>query len=132
MTKSATDVMQELVFAAVIDAVVAFKAAAKGAPNALLRDLNAVHANTTFGDLPEEVRRAIVASVRDGFSRLLREGYAVAPAGSAPPVRHGPATGQGPGRPHRPGGGPRPAGRPGGGKPRPPGRPGKPPRRPRG
>ena len=135
MTKSATDVMQEILVSAVLDSFVALKAASKGLPNSLLRDLNAIHANTTFGDLPEEVQRAVAASVRAGFSRLLKEGYSVAPASAARDERRPAPAGQGAPRsgprgpaqrPGGPGRGPRPAGGPGG-------RPGggrKPPRRP--
>jgi hypothetical protein len=100
MTKSATDVMQEIIFAAVIDSIGALKAASKGLPNTLLRDLNAVHANTTFADLPAELQSAISASVRAAFARLLKEGYSVSPAqpGAArsQPPRRDPA-GQAPG-----------------------------------
>ncbi len=106
MKKSATEVMQEIVFAAVLDGIGALKAASKGLPNTLLRDLNAIHPNTTFSDLPSELQAAITASVRTAFTRLLREGYNVASAGSAPPPR--------PQRPPREGGGggERPRGRP--------------------
>lgn len=93
MKKSATEVMQEIMSAAVLDAVAALKAASKGVPNTLLRDLNAIHANTTFADLPAELQSAISASVRGAFSRLLKEGYSVG-EGAAPP------------RPPRPGGPP--------------------------
>ncbi|MFN3943643.1 MAG: hypothetical protein ACK4K7_01780 [Allosphingosinicella sp.] len=134
MTKSATDVMQDILFAAVIDSIVALKAASKGLPNTLLRDLNAIHANTTLADLPPELQAAIAASVRGAFTRLLKEGYSVSPGreapqrhgtpprrpgdedrprrGPAPPRRDGPG-----GRRDGPGGGgrpPRPGGRPGG------------------
>ena len=88
MKKSATDLMQEIVFAAVVDSIAALKAASKGVPNTLLRDLNAIHANATFADLPAELQAALNASVRTGFAKLLKEGYSVAPAGgSAPPPR---------------------------------------------
>jgi hypothetical protein len=126
MTKSATDVMQDILFAAVIDGVVALKAASKGLPNTLLRDLNAIHANTTFADLPPELQAAIQASVRAALTKLLREGYAVTPAGSAPPPvrREGVPRHPGGNRGPRPGGGgprgPRSGpggGRPGGGRP---------------
>ena len=116
MTRSATDVMQDILAAAVLDALAALKAASKGLPNTLLRDLNAIHANTTFADLPKEVQDALSASVRAAFTRLLKEGYAVAPAqaGAPPrpfsptrePPRHGPGHGRGPRPPHRKGGGP--------------------------
>ncbi len=86
MSKSATDVMQEIIFAAVIDSIMALKTASKGMPNTLLRDLNAVHANTTFTDLPKELQTTISASVRAAFTRLLKEGYTVS-SGEAPPPR---------------------------------------------
>lgn len=77
MNKSATDVMQEIIFSAVIDALSALKAGSGGMQNALLRDINSVHANTTFADLPKPLQDAIGASVRSAFTRLLKEGYAV-------------------------------------------------------
>ncbi len=86
MTRSATDVMQDVIYAAVIDAIGALKAGAGNLPNTMLRDLGAIHANTTFADLPEGVRKAIETSVRAAFTRLLKEGYNVA-SGSAPPAR---------------------------------------------
>ncbi|AOH83553.1 hypothetical protein AWL63_05790 [Sphingomonas panacis] len=85
MAKSATDLMQDILVATTLDAFMALKKASGGLPNALLRDLNAVHANTTLADLPAEVQAAIAASVRDAFSRLLKEGYTVAPSRGAPP-----------------------------------------------
>ncbi|HEX8642716.1 MAG TPA: hypothetical protein VF702_02250 [Allosphingosinicella sp.] len=115
MKKSATDVMQDILFAATIDGIMALKAASKGLPNTLLRDLNAIHANTTLPDLPPELQAAISAGVRTAFAMLLREGYSVAPGTSGPP------------RPPRPQGGPGGAGGgrgPGGGERRPHGRPG--------
>ncbi|HEX8241468.1 MAG TPA: hypothetical protein VF574_17160 [Allosphingosinicella sp.] len=101
MRKSATEVMQEIVAAAVLDAIGALKAASKGLPNNLLRDLNAIHANTTFADLPAEVQTAVSASVRAAFSRLQKEGYSISggePAAPRPPRPGGPA----PAGPHRP------------------------------
>src|ERR671929_8795 len=70
MTRSATDVMQEIIFSAVLDSLSALKAASKGLPNNLLRDLNAIHANTTFADLPPELQASITASVRAAFTRF--------------------------------------------------------------
>jgi hypothetical protein len=137
MKKSATDLMQEILFSAVIDALDAMKARAKGVPNNLLRDLNALHANTAFADLPPELQAAVGASVRGAFAKLLKEGYSVSPGQPAPqrpapaegvrvdrrerrpPPRHGDAPG--PRGPRRgPGGGIGGPGRPGAG----PGRPG--------
>jgi hypothetical protein len=128
MKKSATEVMQEIVAAAVLDAVAALKAASRGLPNNLLRDLSAIHANTTFADLPAEVQAAISASVRAAFSRLQKEGYSVSggePAVPRPPRPSVPAAGQ-----HRPFRRPPPK-RDGAGPGRPPGKGGgRPPRKP--
>lgn len=79
MQKAATEVMQSILFAAIVDAVTALKDASKGVPNTLLRDLQTIHPNTTFADLPKDVQDSIAKSVRSAFSQLLREGYAVAP-----------------------------------------------------
>ena len=86
MPKSATEVMHDVVLAAVLDGVAALRASSGGMPNNLLRNLNAIHANTTFGDLPKELQDAINASVRAAFNKLLKEGYSVT-SGSAPPPR---------------------------------------------
>jgi hypothetical protein len=130
MRKSATDVMQEIVAAAVLDAIAALKAASKGLPNNLLRDLNAIHANTTFADLPAEVQTAVSASVRAAFSRLQKEGYSVSggepaapraprPNAAPPSSQHRPfrrpppkRDGAGPARPPGKGGGGRPPRKP--------------------
>jgi hypothetical protein len=124
MTKSATDVMQEIIFSAVLDSIAALKAASKGLPNNLIRDIGALHANTTFADLPPEVQASIAASVRAAFTRLLKEGYSVAPGQSAPPRAQPPRREGGSEATRRPGPGgrgPRPGGgrppRPGGGRP---------------
>lgn len=100
MAKSATDVMQEIIFSAVIDSITALKAGSKGLPNTLLRDLNAIHANTTFADLPKDLQASIGASVRAAFARLLKEGYSVSSdQGGAP--RHSPPKGEAAGQPPR-------------------------------
>jgi hypothetical protein len=128
MTKSATEVMQEVLYAAVVDAIGAMKAASKGVPNTLLRDLNAIHANTASQDLPAELQASLQASVRAAFTKLLKDGYSVAPTASvmpqrspAPVRRDGPRPPARPGAAHRPQsdrpGGHRPGGdRPGGGR----------------
>jgi hypothetical protein len=90
MARSATDVMQEIIFSAVIDSIAALKSASRGVPNTLLRDLNSVHANTTFADLPPDLQAAITASVRSAFTRLLKEGYSVSPGQPAAQQRPAP------------------------------------------
>ncbi len=82
MEKSANEIMQDSIIAAVLDAIVAWKVASGGLANALARDLGAVHPNTTFADLPKEVQSAIAASTRGAFNRLLKEGYTVAKGGA--------------------------------------------------
>ena len=90
MAKSATEVMQEIIFSAVTDSIMSLKAASKGVPNTLLRDLSAIHANTTFSDLPKELQATIGASVRAAFTRLLKEGYSVSSGQFAPPPPNAP------------------------------------------
>jgi hypothetical protein len=101
MRKSATEIMQEIVAAAVLDAIAALKTASKGLPNNLLRDLNAIHANTTLADLPPEVQNAVSASVRAAFSRLQKEGYSVSGGEPAAPRAPRPGTAPPAGQ-HRP------------------------------
>ncbi len=126
MQRAASDVMQSILLSAVIDALEAMKQASKGVPNQMLRDLQSVHRNTTFGDLPKAVQDSITQSVRSAFTQMLKEGYAVGPRQSVQQSRpldrvperqrHGPSDRRGP--PRGPGRGPRPGGgRPGGGKP---------------
>ena len=138
MQKAANDVMQSIIFSAIIDAVAALKRASGGLPNQLLRDVQAIHPNITLADLPKELQDQIAESTRSAFTGLLKEGYAVGPRQqmqqSRPldrvperqrPDRRGPPRGpsQGHRRGGRPpkgggnGGGGRPGGG-GGGKPR--------------
>ena len=134
MQKAATDVMQSIIFAAVVDALDALKTASRGVPNNMLRDIQAVHRNALFADLPKELQAAIANSVRSAFTQLLREGYAVGPTqtmqqsrpmdrvpererrGAAPTDRRGPRRGPGRRGPGGGSGGGKPGG--GGGKPR--------------
>ena len=87
MQRSANEVMQSILFSAVLDAVQALKSASKGMPNQLVRDLQAIHPNVTFADLPKELQDAIVESTRAAFTQLLKEGYAVGPKGTQPQAR---------------------------------------------
>jgi hypothetical protein len=103
MTRSATEVMQDIVYAAVVDGIVALKAASKGLPNTLLRDLNAIHANTTLADLPPDLQASIQTSVRATFTRLLKEGYSVSPGAPTPPRPQAPRGERIPPRGERPG-----------------------------
>jgi hypothetical protein len=141
MPKAAADVVRSVLFSAVIDAIEALRASSKGLPNNMLRDLQSIHRNTAFEDLPKEVQDSIVKSVHSAFGELLKEGYAVGPRAAVQQSRpmdrvpererRGPNDRRGPPRGHRPRtpGGPRngPGGngpgkgprgpRPGGGKP---------------
>jgi hypothetical protein len=116
MVRSATDIVQDVINAAVVDAIVALKDASQGLPNALVRDLASVHANTAFGDLPPAIQKSVGANVRDAFARLRKEGYVIAQAKSvqsAPPRSVPPGAGGRPDRPSpgatsRPGGSRRP------------------------
>jgi hypothetical protein len=113
--------MHEIILSSVMDGIDALKSASKGLPNTLLRDINAIHPNAAFADLPKELQAAIAASVRGAFNRLLKEGYSVSQGQQAP--ARSPA-GDRPPRGDRPGGdrprgdrprGDRPGGRPPGG-----------------
>jgi hypothetical protein len=138
MPRAATDVMQSIMFSAVLDGIAALKRASGGLPNQLLRDVQAIHPNVTFADLPKELQDAIAESTRTAFTQLLKEGYAVGPRQQMqqsrpmdrvperqrPTDRRGPP--RGPASGHRRGGRPPKGGgndgggggKPGGGKPR--------------
>ena len=88
MPKSATDLMGDIIFSAVLDATVALREAAGGLPNALWRDVGAVHRNTTLADLPKPVQDAIAESTRTAFAKLRQEGFAV--TSGVPEERRGP------------------------------------------
>ena len=136
MPKAASDVMQAILIAAVTEAIEALKAGAGGLPNNLLRDVQSVHPNAAFTELPKGLQDSINLSVRNAFNLLLKEGYAVGPKGEmqaqrpldrvpqqdrrtpterrfprSGPGRRGPGDrpgGAGPGRGPRPGGKPKP------------------------
>jgi hypothetical protein len=135
MQRAANDVMQSIIFSAILEGIGALKRASGGLPNQLLRDVQAIHANVTFADLPKELQDQIVESTRAAFTQFLKDGYAVGPRQqmqqSRPidrvperqrPDRRGPPRGpsQGHRRGGRPpkGGGNGGGGKPGGGKPR--------------
>ena len=79
MARAATDVMQSIIFSAVLDGIAALKRASGGLPHQLLRDVQAIHPNVTFADLPKELQDALAESTRAAFTQLLKEGYAVGP-----------------------------------------------------
>ena len=134
MARAATEVMQSIIFSAVLDGVAALKRASGGLPNQLLRDVQAIHPNVTFADLPKELQDAIAESTRAAFTQLLKDGYAVGPRQQMQQTRpidrvperdrrgppRGPSQGhRRGGRPPRNGGGDdRPGGPGGGGRPR--------------
>jgi hypothetical protein len=139
MARAANDVMQSIIFSAVLDGVAALKRASGGLPNQLLRDVQAIHPNVTFADLPRELQGAIAESTRAAFTQLLKEGYAVGPRqqmqqsrpmdrvperrGPGAPDRRGPPRGPRRGPPGSGNGPDKPRGGPGG-----PSRPRKPPK----
>ena len=130
MTRAAGEVMQSIIFSAVLDALAALKRASGGLPNQLLRDVQAIHPNVTFADLPKELQDQIAETTRSAFTQLLKEGYAVGPRQQVqqsrpidrvperqrPNDRRGPP--RGPGQGHRRGGRPPNGAARGGGKPR--------------
>jgi hypothetical protein len=71
--------MQSILFSAVLDGLAALKRASGGLPNQLLRDVQAIHPNVTFADLPKELQDQLIESTRAAFTQLLKEGYAVGP-----------------------------------------------------
>ena len=81
MPRAANDVMQSILFSVVLDAIAALKSASGGLPNQLLRDVQSIHSNVTFADLPKELQDSITAATRTAFTQLLKEGYAVGPRG---------------------------------------------------
>src|SRR5690242_5296793 len=125
MPRAATEVMQSIIFSAVLDGIAALKRASGGLPNQLLRDVQAIHPNVTQADLPKELQDQIAETTRAAFTQLLKEGYAVGPRQQMQQSRpldrvperdrrgppHGPQDNRRGGRPPRGGG-------PGGGKPR--------------
>jgi len=130
MPRAANDVMQSIIFSAVLEGIAALKRGSGGLPNQLLRDVQAIHPNVTFADLPKELQDQIAETTRSAFSELLKEGYAVGPRQQmqqARPIdrvperqrttdrrgpprgpRRGPASGEGGDRPRGPGGPSRP------------------------
>jgi len=79
MARAAHDVMQSIIFSAVLDGIAALKRASGGLQNQLLRDVQAIHPNVTFADLPKELQDQIAETTRGAFTQLLKEGYAVGP-----------------------------------------------------
>jgi hypothetical protein len=108
MPRAANDVMQSIIFSAILDGIAALKTASKGLPNQLLRDVQAIHPNVTFADLPKELQDQIAESTRAAFTQLLKEGYAVGPRQQMQQTRpmdrvperqrHGPSDRRGPPR----------------------------------
>ena len=139
MARAAHDVMQSILFSAVLDGIAALKRASGGLPNQLLRDVQAIHPNVTFADLPKELQDALAESTRAAFTQLLKEGYAVGPRQQmqqSRPMdrvperqRHGPGGNDRRGPPRGPRRGP---GGEGGDKPRGPGGPSRPRKPPKG
>jgi len=79
MARAASEVMQSIIFSAILAGLAALKRASGGLPNQLLRDVQAIHPNVTFADLPKELQDQIAESTRTAFTQLLKDGYAVGP-----------------------------------------------------
>src|SRR5256885_16305469 len=77
MPRAATEVMQSIIFSAVLDGIAALKRASGGLPNQLLRDVQAIHPNVTFADLPKELQDALVERTPAAFTRRFKESNAV-------------------------------------------------------
>src|SRR3954468_16643262 len=109
MPRAANDVMQSIIFSAILDGLAALKRASGGLPNQLLRDLPAIPPHVTFAELPKELQDAIVESTRAAFTQLLKESYAVGPRQQVQATRpmdrvperprHGPGSADRPGPP---------------------------------
>lgn len=76
---SANEVLRAAIFSAFCAGVEACRQNAGGAPNVLVRDLSAIHSNTSFSDLPEAVQKALRDSTDQTFRKLLQAGYSVVP-----------------------------------------------------
>ena len=79
MARAASEVMQSIIFSAILEGIASLKRASGGLPNQLLRDVQAIHPNVTFADLPKELQDQIAESTRTAFTQLLKDGYAVGP-----------------------------------------------------
>lgn len=75
--KSAKEVMQEICFNALVEAVQSMKR--NNIDNGLLREVKALHSNTTFADLPDYVKKSLRDNVDRAFIKLNSEGYVVTP-----------------------------------------------------
>lgn len=79
MDKTATEVMQEILFCSLVQNIDALRKASKGMPNTLARDIAAIHSNSTVTDLPQELQQALRESTAAAFKRLRSAGYTVGP-----------------------------------------------------
>src|SRR3954447_16715931 len=127
MPRAANDVMQSILFSAILEGIAALKRASGGLPNQLLRDVQAIHPNVTFADLPKDLQDQIAESTRAAFTQLLKEGYAVGPRQQMQqtrpmdrvPERDGRGPPRGPSEGHRRGGRPPKGAGPNGDRPSP-------------
>lgn len=75
MTKAAREVLRDIAFAAFVDTVQAMK---KGRiDNEVLREVKAIHSNTVFADLPEDVQNTLNSLSFNAFIKLNAAGYEV-------------------------------------------------------
>lgn len=88
MNKPLAELMQNVMFSAVLETVTAMKQSVNNAPNMLLRDINSIHANSTFEDLPKPVQDAIKDSARNAMLSFRKEGYSITTSTPPTPTRH--------------------------------------------
>ena len=80
MQRAATDVMQSIIFSAVLDGIAALKRSSGGLPNQLLRDVQAIHATSTFDDLPKALSGRNRPEHARRVHQLLKKAMRVGPA----------------------------------------------------
>ena len=78
---SSRELMQQIVVRSVIEAVQGMKAA-NANDNTLLRELKALHGNTTMEDLPDHLKKLVNELTQSMFGYMNRNGYVLVPRDS--------------------------------------------------
>lgn len=71
--------MQEIVSRSAIALVEASRKANRDNDNLVLREMKALHSNTTFGDLPEHLQKAVIEVANSMFGYVNHNGYVLIP-----------------------------------------------------